>query len=201
MLSSMDLLKMKAQARDGEIGQVKDLRFNDVDWTVRDVEIGAGPWPFGKNVIVEPEDIVEPETPMLALQIDASRDDAGKLREADAPAVMPAAPEQGRLHRLSEVAGFSVRAGDERLGTLDGFLIDTVAWDLPLALVRLSRDGTVVLLPSRLVRGILWPERSLQAAVEPDQLRNAPSYDPRIQDERVFLPVVTDYYAALCPAA
>jgi hypothetical protein len=76
-----------------------------------------------------------------------------------------------------------------------------VAWDLPVALVRLATSETVVLLPTHLINAITWPERSIQALIESSRLNNAPSFDPRIEDDRIFLPVVTDYYASLSPAA
>jgi len=99
------------------------------------------------------------------------------------------------LRSLDDVSGYEVWAGDDQAGTLTGFLIDPIAWDLPLALVQLEGAGApVVLLPTRLIGDLGWPERIVRTYLEPTVLRNAPIYDPRVLDERAYLPTVADYY-------
>jgi hypothetical protein len=105
------------------------------------------------------------------------------------------APPSPHLRSLDDVNGYEVWAGDNQSGTLTGFLIDPIAWDLPLALVQLDGVGTpVVLLPTRLIADLGWPERIVHTYLEPSVLRNAPVYDPRVLDERAYLPTVADYY-------
>jgi hypothetical protein len=99
------------------------------------------------------------------------------------------------LRSLRDVVGYDVLAGEEHEGTLVGFLVDPIAWDLPMALVQLEgEDGPSALLPTRLIRGLGWTERIVHTRIEPDVLRGAPVYDPRVLDERVYLPMVADYY-------
>ena len=86
---------------------------------------------------------------------------------------------------------------DDKVGTLKGFLVDPIAWDLPIALVQLdSTDGPIVLLPTRLIADLGWPDRVVRTYFDPSVLRDAPVYDPRVLDERVYLPAVADYYSA-----
>jgi len=100
------------------------------------------------------------------------------------------------MRSLSDVAGFEVFAGDDQAGTLTGFLIDPIAWDLPLAMVTLSgADAPPVLLPTRLIADLGWPERVARTYLELSVIQNAPPYDPRVLDERVYLPEVVDYYS------
>jgi hypothetical protein len=106
-------------------------------------------------------------------------------------------PPSLHLRSLSDVIGYEVWAGDEPSGTLAGFLIDPIAWDLPLALVQLNGDeAPIVMLPTRLITDIGWPESIVRAYIDRSVLRNAPVYDPRVLDERVYLPTVADYYTA-----
>jgi hypothetical protein len=103
------------------------------------------------------------------------------------------------MHRrsLRDVVDYEVWARDDVVGTLKGFLVDPIAWDLPIALVQIdSSEGPVVLLPTRLIADLGWPERIVRTYFEPSVLRDAPVYDPRVLDERVYLPAVADYYSA-----
>lgn len=101
------------------------------------------------------------------------------------------------LRSLKDVLAYDVWAGDDQAGTLSGFLIDPIAWDLRIALVQIGGEGgRIVLLPTRLIAGLGWPERVVRTLLAPSILENAPVYDPRVLDERVYLPAVADYYTA-----
>jgi hypothetical protein len=228
MLSTLDLFDLKVRARDGEIGSVRDLTFSDDDWTVRDLEIDTGAWIFGRRVRIDPDVVLDAENLAGTLELALTRTEVKALPDASTDAEIlrwhesqtmvqvpqtilggasvPSEPLPGtgpdaHLRNLRELLGYTISCNSEPVGQLAGFLIDTVAWDLPLALVRLTGDETVVLLPTHLISALSWPQRSIQTTLEASRLKSAPAYDPRIQDERVFLPVVTDYYAARSPAA
>jgi len=105
-------------------------------------------------------------------------------------------PPNVHLRSLRDIIDYEVWARDDMAGILKGFLVDPIAWDLPIALVQLdSGDGTVVLLPTRLIADLGWPERIVRTYFDPSVLRDAPVYDPRVLDERVYLPTVADYYS------
>jgi hypothetical protein len=106
------------------------------------------------------------------------------------------APPGQHLRNLEDVLGSVITAGEEPTGRLAGFLIDPIAWDMPLALVELDAGGPAVLLPTRLIATVSWPERTLHTFIAADVLHNAPVYDPRVLDERIYLPAVADYYSA-----
>ena len=100
------------------------------------------------------------------------------------------------LRSVRDLLGYAVIAGEDEAGTLESFLVDPIAWDLPVALVRLDApEQRTVLLPTRLVADVGWPERVLRTYLNASVLRNAPAYDARVLDERLYLPAVTDYYA------
>jgi hypothetical protein len=112
---------------------------------------------------------------------------------------LAAVPDSGNLHlrSLEEMTGYEVWAGDHHTGTLTGFLVDPIAWDLPLALVQIDGgdEAPVVLLPTRLIAGLGWPDRVARTYLNASVLRSAPVYDARVLDERVYLPAVADYYS------
>ena len=224
MLSTIELLRLRVRARDGEVGSVRDLTFSDADWTVRDLDLDTGAWIFGRRVRIDPDAVVDVDAATGMLELALTREEVKALPDAStdedilrwhesqtvvqAPETMasggttpaPVNPDAA-LHSLRDVLDYSVVCEDRPAGVLVGFLIDTVAWDLTLALVRLNDSEAMVLLPTRLITAISWPERMMQTSIEAARLRSAPAYDPRIQDERVFLPIVTDYYATHTPAA
>jgi hypothetical protein len=112
------------------------------------------------------------------------------------PLITETPPPTLHLRTLSDLEGYIVLADDEAIGRLAGFLVDPIAWDLTIALVQLdSSDGPIVLLPTRLIAELGWPEHAVRTLLDPSTLRNAPVYDPRVLDERVYLPAVADYYS------
>jgi len=55
MLQSIkQLYGIKLGASDGDIGHVKDLYFDDQDWTVRYVVADTGDWLPGRQVLISP---------------------------------------------------------------------------------------------------------------------------------------------------
>jgi hypothetical protein len=239
MLSTVDLLKLKVHALDGDVGSVRDVLFSDEDWTVRHLVIDTGSWIFGRHVLIDPEAISDPEALSGALELDLTRDEVKALPDAptdpmhgpnadsvggilqlrvsdavsnapdlmllggggETPSVAVALPDadSGHMHSLREVAGYDVCCGADSAGKLAGFLIDPVAWDLPLALIEAPEN--TLLLPTRLIDALNEAEHAVLVAVDAATLADAPVYDSRLQDERVYLPVVTDYYASRSPAA
>ena len=113
------------------------------------------------------------------------------------PLPLQAPPPGMRLRSLSEFDDYTVLANDEEAGRLAGFLVDPIAWDLTMALVQLdTADGPTVMLPTRLIAELGWPQHVVRTLIDASTLRNAPVYDPRVLDERVYLPAVADYYSA-----
>jgi hypothetical protein len=49
-----DLMGLKLGARDGEIGRVKDVYFDDHTWTVRYLVADTGTWLTGRRVLISP---------------------------------------------------------------------------------------------------------------------------------------------------
>jgi len=52
LLKTSSLNGLSIQARDGQIGRVSDLLFEDDTWQVRWLVVDAGPWLFGRKVLI-----------------------------------------------------------------------------------------------------------------------------------------------------
>ena len=52
-----DLEGFRLRAKDGEIGHVTDLYFEDDEWVVRYFVVATGSWLFGKKVLVSPNSV------------------------------------------------------------------------------------------------------------------------------------------------
>lgn len=62
MLRSLkDFEKCSIGATDGDVGQVKDLYFDDEAWAVRYLVVGTGSWLSGRKVLVSPVAIRQPD--------------------------------------------------------------------------------------------------------------------------------------------
>jgi len=61
----------KLQAKDGELGSVDDVLFDDEDWQVRYVVVDTGSWLPGKRVLVAPSSIrlIEPDEQRLRVDL------------------------------------------------------------------------------------------------------------------------------------
>lgn len=55
MLRSVeDLERYAIQGRDGEVGRVRDVYFDDTSWVVRYLSVEAGPWLFHRPLLIPP---------------------------------------------------------------------------------------------------------------------------------------------------
>lgn len=49
-----DLARFKLRARDGDIGRVKDIYFDDANWAIRHIVADTGTWLTGRQVLLSP---------------------------------------------------------------------------------------------------------------------------------------------------
>jgi hypothetical protein len=61
-------------AGDGTIGQIADVFFDDVEWTVRYVVVDTGTWLPGRKVLISPSVLGEPDTENLRFPVALTRD-------------------------------------------------------------------------------------------------------------------------------
>lgn len=74
MLSSVKSLQdYTIHASDGEIGQVANVLFDDVQWTVRYLIINAGNWLFSRHVVISPVSVTELSGQEQAIKVKLTR--------------------------------------------------------------------------------------------------------------------------------
>lgn len=70
MLHTLDgLRRLALGTRDMDAGLVRDVLFDDHDWTIRYVVANAGQWLFGKRVLIPPEALGEPQGGRIPLRM------------------------------------------------------------------------------------------------------------------------------------
>lgn len=55
------LIDFTMGGKDGEIGKVKELYFDDETWTIRYLIVETGSWLFGRKVLISPQALLTPE--------------------------------------------------------------------------------------------------------------------------------------------
>lgn len=71
---SKDLLKLSIAATDGEIGAVKNLYFDDENWTVRYLVVEAGSWLSSRKVLISPIAAGKPDWANKLLPVSLTRE-------------------------------------------------------------------------------------------------------------------------------
>ncbi len=59
--STNEMIGYRIRASDGDLGKVKDLLFDDAAFTVRYLHVDTGRWLPGRQVLLSPESVVEPD--------------------------------------------------------------------------------------------------------------------------------------------
>lgn len=80
MLRSLEnIVHYKVEAIDENIGHVRDFYFDDHEWVIRYVVVDTGSWLLGRDVLISPTKVGEPDWEEYVLPIAMT---AGQIREA-----------------------------------------------------------------------------------------------------------------------
>jgi uncharacterized protein YrrD len=94
MLHSLnDLKRFSLDATDDTMGSVKDLYFDDSDWSVRYLVANSGFWFFGRDVLISVESLGKPDLERGTIPVALSRKQIRELPPADS---QPPVSEQER---------------------------------------------------------------------------------------------------------
>lgn len=74
LLATHDLKGCTLRARDGEIGAVRDLFFDEIGWTVRYFVVETGAWLRSRQVLISPEAVRETAWAQKQLAVDLTTD-------------------------------------------------------------------------------------------------------------------------------
>ena len=78
-----DLTGYSLQARDSEIGTLKQVYFDDHNWLVRYFIVHTGSWLLGREVLIAPRAVVEVDTENQRLEVDLTREQVERAPPVD----------------------------------------------------------------------------------------------------------------------
>ncbi|MDQ3001134.1 MAG: PRC-barrel domain-containing protein [Fibrobacterota bacterium] len=73
LLSTDGLKEFHLEAKDGGIGSVEDLYFDDLDWTARYLVVSTGSWISGKSVLLSPHSFGKPDLKSKVIPVSLTR--------------------------------------------------------------------------------------------------------------------------------
>jgi hypothetical protein len=100
------------------------------------------------------------------------------------------------LRSANEVKGYHIRAQDGEIGHVEDFLYDDKDWAIHYLVVDTRNwwPGKKVLVPPALIGAIHWEDRTLDAEVAREDIRQAPAFDPSQPMTLEFEKQLTRYY-------
>jgi hypothetical protein len=195
-------------ARDGEIGSVHDVLFDDSTWTVRYFTVDTGPWKFGRRVLIPPQRVESPRSTERKLPVHLMRSEVeSSLDETmDEPVGLQhraachlyygwsvwldglghfdrrqPAPHIGwNLRSARQMRGYSLAARDGTIGYVDDFLLLEESWELKYFVIATKRGWAPkrVLIPPEWIDAVSWTGREVRAAMSRSAVDESPVYDP-----------------------
>ena len=161
-----DLKRFTIAARDGNLGGVRDLYFDDRSWAVRYLVIDIGPWLPGRRFFVSPLSIRRSDPTTLHLGLSMRQVEISSVRSLQPCRALPEslapAGDGGdfHLHTVTAVMGYAIRAEDGEIGHVKDVLVDDKAWAIRYLVVDTEHwwaGKTVLVSPGWLTR-VAWDE-------------------------------------------
>jgi sporulation protein YlmC with PRC-barrel domain len=166
---AMKDLKAMGVAGSGEpVGQVRDIWFDDRDWSVPYLRLAtAQMMPVGHRALVPVSSIVEGSLEERSLRVPFTREQVEAL---------PAPDDAMALHSAADLVGFPIHATDGDIGQVEDLVVDESAWKVTGVVVDTSKWllGRKVVVPTSAVRGIDWDEKRVDVSLTRDELEHAP---------------------------
>lgn len=197
-----DLRGRRLHARDGEIGRLEAVLFDDVRWTVRQLVVRSGGWLAGRDVLISPRLVTAIDDGRAALEVDLTR---GRVEAC--PPLAAGTPvsrriermlhrhyglepwwagtsrralEDARLHDSEELIGHHIRATDGSVGHVVDLLISDDDFRVRYLEVDTRRllPGRHVLVAPAWIEGVSFRDREVRVTVGREAVKSAPPYDP-----------------------
>lgn len=157
-------------ARDGAIGAVDDLYFDDEHWAVRYLVVDTGTWLRGHKVLISPASVLPVQPRADAIKVDLTR-----KQIEDAPGIEGAA-QKPHLRSSRELVGYAIRAVDGEAGEVEDLLVDDKTWAITDVIVDTRRwlPGKKLLVPPSAVETIDLERRQVGLRLTHAELEQFP---------------------------
>ena len=83
LISLKELKGLTIQAKDGEIGKINDVYFDDRAWVVRYLIDKTGFWLFGQEVLISPASVQTLDMEKHQMRVDLTRDQVANSPKID----------------------------------------------------------------------------------------------------------------------
>lgn len=107
---------------------------------------------------------------------------------------------EGHLRSTSEVDSYHIKTMDGEHGKVTEFILDTHDWSIPWLVIDTHTwmpFGKKVVVPTKLLNGISWVDRTVEIELTTEQVSKAPEYDFKLFSSAKYQKVLRDYYASL----
>lgn len=217
LLSIEEIRGYRIAARDGKIGRLDDVFFDDRTWWLRYLVVDTGNWFFRHPVLLPPEEAGRPVYEERVVPVSVTRQEVEESPElsSDLPVhrqyetvligppglPLPAAPSvlfpgDPHLRSYREVDGYEVSARDESFGRVMDFLCQTSTWQVRYLVVDTGRwlSGRRVLVAAEWLTGVDYARRVVGVDLEADAIRQSPPFDYTQPVNRAYEMRLYDYY-------
>lgn len=185
--SAKDLQGDAIMARDGAIGFIVDVYFDDECWSVRYLVVDTGRSMPQRQVLIAPAAIERgppaDESVRVSLtrrQVEACLDADRMLpvwRQHELPYAARAASDP-HLRSAEVVGSCNVQARDGAIGHVEDFVLDGDKWAIAGLVVATGRWlGKRVLVPPQAVERIDWPYHTVHLSLAREAIRRLPALD------------------------
>jgi hypothetical protein len=170
-------------ARDGDMGLVVDVYFDDERWSVRYLVVDTGHVMPEHRVLIAPGAVVQgqPSDRLIRLRLTRHEVERSPDVRTDLPVAMQfdltrqrRAAADPHLRSSELVIGYQVQALDGPAGHLRDFVFDDATWSVERLVVDTGRwFGSRVLLAPASVRSIDWPWRRVNVGLDREAVRQS----------------------------
>jgi hypothetical protein len=180
-------------ASDGRLGTVRDLLFDDVDWTIRWLVVDTGDWLPGRKVRLPVSVLGRPDPAAESFPVKLTK------AEVASSAELPGTPAKGDdrdLHGIASIIGSHVHATDGEIGHVENFLMDDADWGIKFLTVHTSNwlPAEKVLISPRSVHEVHWEQGHIHVDVNRKQVEDSPRHDPSATVDGAFEEKFLTYY-------
>lgn len=175
-----DLKHYALLARDGEIGRIEQVYFDDAQWLVRYFVVHTGGWLLGRDVLIAPRSLAGMDEKNKCITLDLSREQVENAPPLEPLAASVSEPADPHLRDSGEVMGYHLQARDGELGHVHDLVLDDQDWGVRYFVVGTGNwwPGKKVLVAPIWVDRVSWADRAIFVDLERELIRAAPAYDP-----------------------
>lgn len=170
-----DLRGDEVMARDGRIGALDDLYFDEQCWQVRYLLVATGTELRPPGVLISAACACAPALERDRLLVRLSHEQIALGAGAWAGEAAARWLERSRVCSGLELVGFRVEARNGAAGCVADLLVDDQDWSIPYLIMDADSGARERLVPPDWLEGVDLGKRTLHARLTRDELRAAPA--------------------------